>query len=185
LRPRDPDAADLVIPFAAPPTIPGPRAAISDVPDEGPAAWIESIGRRLERFAEDRMPFAVLLIEIADIDRLRHAVEVGDLAAVVAAVERALSGELRPADVLTREGPGRYWLVTPETDADGSRLLAERLARAVHAGAEHRGAPLQVAIGMAVCPDDGHEAPALAARADVGVYAARAAGRPTAPLDVR
>jgi diguanylate cyclase (GGDEF)-like protein len=184
LRPGDPDVADPVIPFAAPPTIPGPRAAIGNVPDEGPAAWIGSIGRRLERFAEDRRPFAAMLIEIADIDRLRHALEAGDLSTIVGAVETALSGELRPADVLTREGPGRYWLVTPETDAEGARLLAERLARAVHAGAEHRGAPLQVAIGMAVCPDDGHEAAALAARADVGVYAARAAGRATAPADV-
>ena len=171
-----------MIPFATTP-IPGPRVAIGDVLDEGPAAWIGSIGRRLERFAEDGMPFGVLLIEVADIDRLRHATEPGELAAVVGAVERALSGELRPADVLTREGPGRYWLVTPETDQDGARMLAERLARAVHAGAEHRGVPLQVAIGMAVCPADGQEAAALAARADVGVYAARAAGQATAPAD--
>jgi predicted signal transduction protein with EAL and GGDEF domain len=40
-----------------------------------------------------------------------------------------------------------------------------------------------VAIGFAVCPDDGNEPAALAARADVGVYAARAAGRATAPAD--
>ena len=177
------DASATVIPFLASPPIPGPRPDIGDVPDEGPAAWIGSIGRRLERFAEDRTPFAVLLIEVADIDRLRHAADADELAGLVAAVERALSGELRPADVLTREGPGRYWLVTPETDREGAQLLAERMAAAVHGSSAHHGAPLQVAIGTAVCPDDGDEPAALAARADVGVYAARAAGRSTAPAE--
>lgn len=172
-----------VVPFAAPATLPG-HSEITDTPDEGPAAWIGSIGRRLERFAEDRRPFAVLLIEIADIDRLRSAIDAAPLSELVAAVERALGAELRPADVLTREGPGRYWLVTPETDHTGAAMLAERLAEAVRAGAEHRGVPLNVAVGTAVCPDDDEEAAGLAARADVGVYAARAAGRATAPVGV-
>lgn len=152
-----------------------------DVASEGPAAWIGSIGRRLERHAEDAAPFAVLLIELADIDRLRHAER--ELDPLVGRVERALSGELRPADVLTRERAGRYWLVTPDTDAGTARALAERLARAVADSTSHRGVPLQVAIGTAICPDDGDEPAALAAHADVGVYSARASGLTMSPLE--
>ncbi len=153
---------------------------------EGPAqpsGWIGSIGRRLARYRDDRLPFAVLLIEVLDIERLAHAEPVQELSRLVAHVERALGEELRPADLLTQETLGRYWLVTPETDALGARTLAERLARTVRASALHRGVGLEVAIGIAICPDDGLDASALAAHADVGVYAARACGLPVAPAD--
>lgn len=148
-----------------------------------PSAWIGSISRRLQRHREDRLPFAVLLVEILDIDRLAHAELGEELARLTDHVERAIGAELRPADLLTRESLGRYWLVTPETDTPGARHLAERLARTVRLSARHRGVPLELAIGIAVCPDDGREASALAAHADVGVYAARAAGQAVAPAD--
>ncbi len=143
--------------------------------------WIASIERRLERHERDRQPFAVLLIELVDIERLRHAELPGEVARMTGSVETALSGELRPADSLMRESPGRYWLLAPETDSTVARTLAERLARAVQGANSHRGAPLEVAVGIAVCPLDGNQATALAARADIALYAARAAGRPGAP----
>jgi GGDEF domain-containing protein len=168
------------------PPEPNPEAGI-EIHDarreEGPTAWVGSIGRRLERYRDDRLPFAVLLIEVLGIDQLAHAEPAQELARLVASVERALGGELRPADLLTQETRGRYWLVTPETDAPGARTLAERLARTVRASALHRGVGLEVAIGIAICPDDGLDASALAAHADVGVYAARACGRSVAPVD--
>jgi GGDEF domain-containing protein len=148
-----------------------------------PAGWIGSIARRLERHREDRLPFAVLLIEIAGIERLAHAEPREEIARLTDHAERAISAELRPADLLTRESLGRYWLVTPETDAAGARHLAERLARTVRLSARHRGVPLELAMGIAICPDDGRDAAVLAAHADVGVYAARAAGQPFAPAD--
>jgi GGDEF domain-containing protein len=151
--------------------------------EEGPSAWIGSIGRRLERYREDRLPFAVVLIEVLGLDQLVHAEPAQEISRLISLVERALGGELRPADLLTQETRGRYWLVTPETDMPGARTLAERLARTVRASALHRGVGLEVAIGIAICPDDGLDASVLAAHADVGVYAARASGRPVAPAD--
>jgi GGDEF domain-containing protein len=144
------------------------------------AAWIAAIGRRLERYERDGVPFAVLLVELADVERLRHSELPGEVARMTGLVETALSGELRPADSLTRESPGRYWLLAPETDSGSARALAGRLAEAVRGAASHRGAPLQVAVGIAVCPTDGSQAGALAVHADVALYAARAAGRPVA-----
>jgi GGDEF domain-containing protein len=144
---------------------------------EGPAAWIDSIGRRLERHEQDRSPFAVLLVELVDLDRLRHTESAEELSRLMSFLEDALARELRPDDSLTRERPGRYWLLVPQTDGPGAQALIERIARAVRSSVSHRGTPLEVAVGVAVCPEDGRRASELAAHADVGLYAARAAGR--------
>jgi GGDEF domain-containing protein len=169
--------------FPASPWEGKPRIEIRDVRGEGPSAWIGSIGRRLERYEEDGLPFAVLLVEVVDMDRLAQAGSASGVSQLIGRVEAALSEELRPADLLTRESQGRYWLVTPETDGVGVRMLAERLARSVRSSASDHGAPLEVAIGIAACPDDGRDAATLAAHADAGVYAARASGRSIAPAD--
>ncbi|HEY7831701.1 MAG TPA: diguanylate cyclase [Solirubrobacteraceae bacterium] len=186
LEPPEPNRdTGIEVRDARPPT-PRPTLAGEPIPadeQQSLSPWITSIGRRLERHREDRLPFAVLLVEIVDFDRLAQAESQGELARLTDHVERAIGAELRPADLLTREAVGRYWLVTPETDTPGARNLAERLARTVRLSARHRGVPLELAVGIAVCPEDGRDAAALAAHADVGVYAARAAGRPVAPAD--
>jgi GGDEF domain-containing protein len=153
-----------------------PRIEIRDVRGEaGPAAWIGSIGRRLERYEQDGLPFAVLLVELLDSERLQHALD--EMSRLSSEVQDALARELRPADSLTCERPGRYWLLTPQTDGVAARRLAEQLASAARSAASHRGKPLEVAVGIAVCPEDGRQASELAAHADVDLYAARAAGR--------
>lgn len=167
---------------------PTPTQAPSALPqsvrrEEGASAWINTVGRLLDRHAVDGLPFAVLLVEVVDvahIERSESPVQVNNL---IAQVEHALGRALRAEDTLSRESFGRYWLVAPETNGTGARMLAERLARLVRSSASHRGVPLEVAIGIAVCPEDGTNAPALAARADLGVYSARANGRPVGRTD--
>jgi GGDEF domain-containing protein len=155
-----------------------PEIAVHDVRrEEGPAAWISSVGRMLSRHAEDRLPFAVLLVEIVDVAHLERSETPHGLHGLVAQVESALGRGMRATDELSRETLGRYWLLAPDTDGAGARMLAERLAQLVRSSATHRGVPMEVAIGIAVCPEDGVEAPMLAARADLGVYSARATGR--------
>ncbi|HTB50698.1 MAG TPA: diguanylate cyclase [Solirubrobacteraceae bacterium] len=161
-----------------------PEIEIRDVRrEEGPSAWVSSVGRLLARHAEDGLPFAVLLVEIVDVAHLERSETPHDLHGLVARVESALGSGMRATDRLSRETLGRYWLVAPETNGTGARMLAERLARLVRTSATHRNVPMEVAIGIAVCPDDGIEAPALAARADLGVYSARATGRSIAHTD--
>jgi GGDEF domain-containing protein len=165
--------------------------------DVGPAAWIGSIGRQLERFRRDGQPFAVLLVELGDVQRLRRDDGPEETSLLLDQLEHALASELRtaatppPADgpepgraawsgSFTCERPGRYWLLAPETDRRGAHGVAERLIAAVRGLARRRGVLLEVAIGTAICPEDGREAAALAAHADVELYAARAASRTTA-----
>jgi len=157
--------------------------------EEGPAAWIRSIGAQLERFERDERPFAVLLVELANIERLRREALPEELSQLAEQVEQALAatlGELSGS--LTRERPGRCWVLAPHTDTAGAALLVHHITRAVASGASYRAQPVAVAVGTAVCPRDGREASALAAHADVGLYASHAAlrapaGRPSAQVD--
>jgi GGDEF domain-containing protein len=146
--------------------------SISSGPEGEP--WRPSIEKRLKRHDSDKLAFAVLAVELDDLDRL---LATGDAATeAIELAERGISATLRPGDVLIREHPGRYWLTAPETDALSARALGEQLAQAVADGADHHGVPLTVSIGIAVCPQDGTEAEGLAAHADEAVFAARAAG---------
>ncbi len=137
--------------------------------DEGPAAWTRSIGHQLERFEQDRASFAVLLVEIR-----------GAPASSWDPVEELISAELR-AGTMTRERAGRYWLLSPGTDRLGAAALAARLTRSLEELVRARGMELSVAVGTAVCPEDGRRASALAAHADVGLYAARSEHHRTDP----
>jgi GGDEF domain-containing protein len=137
---------------------------------EGPAAWIGSISRQLERYEEDRLPFAVLLLEVT---RGYGVSGLGE------SLERALASTLRDSGggALTREREGRHWLLAPRTDRSGAADLAERLSEAVLTAGSANGVELSVSVGTAVCPQDGSQASALAAHADIGLYAARSRSR--------
>ena len=117
----------------------------------------------------------MLAIEVDDVERLLAADRGGDAARAVARVEAALREELRTADVVLRERPGRLWVVAVDVATAGARALGERLAAAAGSAALHA-TPLTVSIGFAACPADGTDAAALVAHAEEGVYAARAAG---------
>lgn len=164
------------------PGLPGAPQAEIEIRDErgeeGPAAWIGSIGAQLERFERDALAFAVLLVELVEIERLRRRESPEELLRLAGRMEHALAAEIGASSgSLTRERPGRCWLLAPGTDRAGAERLAERLARAVSSEVSYRGEPVAVAIGTAVCPEDGRETAALAAHADVGLYAARSAVR--------
>jgi GGDEF domain-containing protein len=149
--------------------------------EEGPAAWIRSIGRELERFAQEARPFTVLLIELMDVERLNRTELHEEVLRLAARVERTLELELRTISErgggsLTREAPGRFWLLAPGVGVLRAGALADQVAHAVRRSVSHRGQPLEITVGIAVCPDDGMQAAALAAHADVALYAGRAGG---------
>lgn len=163
----------------------GPQIEIRDQRSRpGPSAWIDTIGRRLEAFSRDGRPFSVLLVEPIDAVVLSRPQEPGTGGELCDELELALAGELAVAGhphsgthVLTREAQGRWWVLSAEPDRAGADALAARLERAACEVRDGRGRPLQVAVGTAVCPDDGREPAALAAHADVGLYAARSSAR--------
>ncbi len=149
----------------------------------GPSAWIATIGRRLEDFHQDARPFSVLLVEPLQPAMAHELAGAGDLSErIERSLEAELAGRTRERsgaaeEVLTREAPGRWWVLSSETDRAGAEALAQRLTRAAAAITDRLGEPVELAVGTAVCPTDGREPSALAAHADVGLYAARSSAR--------
>jgi GGDEF domain-containing protein len=139
--------------------------------------WGIAVQRRLDRYLSDRERFAVMLLELLDAERLRLAQSPLDAQRQVREIESTMVQQLRPADTLVREADGRYWLLAPDTDAATARLLASRIAAAARQGASHRSVPLEVAVGIALCPEHGLDVGALLGHAEVDLYAAQAIGR--------
>lgn len=147
----------------------GAEIAIRDTRrDEGPSAWIRSIGAHLDRLRADGSPFAVVLLSVTP-------VKPGGPLPPDAELEAALAAELGAAGggSLTRERGGRWWVVAARVDAPGAHHLAVQLESAAAALAARAGTPARIAAGSAFAPDDGTDAAALAAHADVGLYASR------------
>jgi GGDEF domain-containing protein len=166
---------------AAPPVLPpdpaGRVLVAQDLRTE--AAHVGALGLALERRGDT--PVAVLALELDDRERLTAVDGPAELARGLVAVEEALAVEAGADGVLVREQPGRWWLVAPRTDTDAARELAHRCSKTFTARAPVRhGVPLRASIGVAVCPDDGSGAQALADHADQGVFTARALGVPVA-----
>lgn len=137
--------------------------------------WLDAVAARLGRHAEDGEPFAVLAVEVDDAERLLAADADGEALLSITRAEAAVRRASRGADAIVREHPGRLWVVVAVGGAADARALGERVAEAA-AKVVLRGAPLTVSIGVATCPEDGADAASLAAHADEGVFAARAAG---------
>jgi GGDEF domain-containing protein len=133
--------------------------------------WRAAIARLLAA----ARPFAVLAVEAGDAARVAAA-DPDRAAGALARMEEAALSELRPGDVLGREGDGRLWVIAADLGGSAARAMAERLADAIAAAP----VPLAIAIGVAASPADGVDAEALTARADEALFAARAAGVPIA-----
>lgn len=138
--------------------------------------WAASIERRVTRHQADGLPFAVLCLELADADRLLAGDPDPEVVEAIEAAEAAILTQLRPADALIRERPGRYWLTTPDTDATDARGLAHRIAGAIEDLPTHRGVPHQVAAGVVTCPADATETAEIERLADEAQFSARASG---------
>ncbi len=123
---------------------------------------------------------SVLMIDVDHFKRLNdtHGHAAGDVAL------RRIAGEIRETcrttDVLMRYGGEEFVMVLPATGSDGARFVAERiLERLRRLELQFEGKILRVtaSIGIAVThPSETDAAPVLR-RADLTLYAAKAAGR--------
>ncbi len=177
-----PDAvvAPAAPPEAAPVVPPDPAGRVLVAQDlRADPAHLSALAQALS--GRDGLSVAVLAIEIDDRERLVMIDGEELFARDVAPVEEALARQTPADGMLVREHAGRWWLVAPGTDTGAARDLAHRCSTTVAEHAPvHHGVPLRGSIGLAVCPDDGTEAQALADHADQGVFTARALGVPVA-----
>jgi hypothetical protein len=176
-----------------------------------PGAGVELIAAALKRFEQDRLPFAVFLIEVQGVEELHRGLRLSELPQLIRQIENAATRALdaigaRSAASLTLDGASRLWLQVPEMDRLEAHHLVERLvgppeqvaptdapdpARryfATLAGSRspswtQNGRRLELAIGTAIFPDDGQDAVALATHATRQLGAMRDATRPGSEPD--
>jgi diguanylate cyclase (GGDEF)-like protein len=131
---------------------------------------------------------AALSLVFCDIDHFKlfndtYGHQKGDdcLVRVAQAMDEALN---RPADLVARYGGEEFVALLVDTDAEGARLVAERMRERVESlGIEHRAstaAPcLTVSLGVATVqpPEAGLRPEDLVSRADQALYAAKQGGR--------
>jgi hypothetical protein len=170
---------------------------------EEPASWADMIASALEQFERDRLPFVVLLVEILDVEPLRAPP--GQPQDLTPQIENAFARALqsiggRNAASLMPERPDRYWLLVPDVDRAGALELTDRLVSSFESVGASSGtdpaaryfaalsAPLRasqdeprlkLAIGAAICPENGDDAAELMAHAEAELAAGRAAERHT------
>ncbi len=181
---------------ADPPRWERPAAAERQLEPEALPAWLGLIDSALAQFERDQIPFAVLLIELLDVDA-----RAGGSHEIERAAARAVEA-ITPAS-LAHECSGRYWLLVPRADRRRAREVTDRLARslgpvvdppeetdaaesyfaALASRTSQRrrvdAAPLRLAVGAAVCPEDGGDLAALVAQAHIELAAALSASPPS------
>lgn len=137
------------------------------------------IGKMRSEIRRDGVPVTLLL---ADVDRFKeindrfgHAV--GDR--VLSAVAEHIRRRVRDSDLAFRWGGEEFLMVLKNCPIDEATRLAESLCKDIATSAfADAGSPVKVTISLGVAAYDGLEAIEKAiARADAGMYAAKAAGR--------
>jgi len=140
-------------------------------------------GVRNRRHLQERLPeiasaaqrhgreWAVLMVDVDHFkqinDREGHAA--GD--AVLREVALALVGEARQEDLTGRWGGDEFLVILPDTEAEGARMVAERIADAVRVRLPVHGS-LSIGCAAGVGAPDG-----LLHRADAALYEAKREGR--------
>jgi diguanylate cyclase (GGDEF)-like protein len=138
--------------------------------------------RRLAEACQGPLPLSLLLLDVDHFKRFNdhHGHPAGD--AVLRRVAAVLVAALRsPRDLVARIGGEEFAVVMNDADADAALATAERcLALLADADIAHGDSPISrrvtASIGVAHRAD-GDSPAALVARADGGLYAAKAAGR--------
>jgi diguanylate cyclase (GGDEF)-like protein len=121
-----------------------------------------------------------------DIDHFKHFNDAyghasGD-EALIAVAESISATVRRSVDLVARYGGEEFAVLLPDTSAEGSRVVAEKIRRKVQAQSvlqsDGKTIPVTVSIGCATCiPADGAPASDLLGAADRQLYAAKAGGR--------
>jgi diguanylate cyclase (GGDEF)-like protein len=129
---------------------------------------IEALESEIKRFGRTERPFVVLLLDLDGLKKINdaHGHLMGSRALCrLADMLRLYSREM---DTAARYGGDEFVLILPETDAEGARLVAQRITKRLAEDGEEP--KLSVSIGTAICPEDGETIHELLNVADHDLY---------------
>jgi len=139
----------------------------------------DRLGRAITFAERHNRPVAVLFLDVdgfkAVNDSLGHAA--GD--AILRSIARRLKAVLRRSDTVSRYSGDEFVIVLPEIDQnEDAALVARKLVRA--ASGPHRigtrNVTVTASVGIALYPEDGHDADLLIKHADAAMYDAKRNG---------
>ncbi len=142
-------------------------------------AFDDALARVVARAERSGAALAAVVLDVDHFKRVNdgHGHAAGD--AVLAAVAARAAGALRAGDLLARVGGEEFAALLPGADLAAAAEAAERIRAAVGGTpieAEGRALAVTVSLGCAAL-QRGEAGPALLARADARLYAAKAGGR--------
>ena len=152
--------------------------------------------RMTEELARARRDGSNLVCLMIDIDRFKqvndsHGHAAGD--EVLCELAQRIEAQVRASDIAARYGGEEFVVLLPNTDTDSGILLAERIRSSISSTPielRYDGSvTITASVGIAcVVPDPENDdfktlGDALIARADVALYAAKAAGRDQVAID--
>lgn len=137
-------------------------------------------------FASERRygtPFSVLLVDIDGLGRINDAYgrQAGDR--MLAAVAGVVNRQVRAADRAFRLPDDELCLLLPYQGPIPALPVAERLVGLVEGAQGADGPRVDIAVGIAACPEHGRDSETLLAKAEEASYAAKAAGEAVAIAD--
>jgi GGDEF domain-containing protein len=157
------------------PAEPAPFGRPAPPPERRPL-WVGAFEDELIRAERAGGRLSLLLAELEDAERVLSVETESEATATFGRFAQALRDAVRRQDILASESESRAWVIARDTGRPGAQALAERIAAAVRAAPQWRGAPLSVTIGIAVVGEDGHDAPSLIEVAEESRFAAAASG---------
>jgi diguanylate cyclase (GGDEF)-like protein len=132
----------------------------------------EYLGQEIDRCTRYGSSFALLLLDLHEFkganDTYGHAT--GD--EILRSVARASVGTIRGSDIPCRTGGDEFAIILPEAGRSGAQALAERIAHKFEEYARPLApsTPIGTDYGIAIFPEDGHDAASLFASADRSLY---------------
>ena len=140
------------------------------------------LDRKITEINNTQQPVSVMIFDIDHFKQVNDTYGHASGDDVLRAVARRVSGSIRDFDLLARYGGEEFVVIMPNTPADISLMVAERLCRKI--GAEAFEVPgsqaaldITASIGVATTTDPTETAGALLGRADAALYEAKNGGR--------
>jgi diguanylate cyclase (GGDEF)-like protein len=138
--------------------------------------WEPEMERHVELYKRYRHPFAILMLDFDNLkwvnDTFGHPA--GDTALNHLATVMRMN--VRDVDIPCRFGGDEFLILMPEADKNAIQMVGRRISESINKTRFKLGrsfASLQVSFGVAACPEDATEAPALLQAVDASLYKAK------------